>query len=393
MDVDLPSSPGIREARALFPHTAQGRVYLNHAGTSPLSSRVVEAMSAYLRQRSEGALDTFQTDLPMVADLRARIQRMINAESPERIAFTGNTSDAINIVASGIRWKAGDRVLVNDLEFPANVWPYANLRRLGVELDFLKCPDGRVSTDAVAGALTPRTRLVALSAVQFLSGHRADLSAIGAICRSRDVIFAVDGIQAAGAVRLDVQAMRMDACAAGAQKWLMGPHGSGFLYVHEELQSRITQSSLGWLGIADPWDFFNYDQPPAPSARRYEGGSMNMPSLWGMHASVATLEKTGSELVERRVLALSGLLIDSLGAIDGVTIITPPGLHERAGIVTASVGSPAEAKKVFKGLLERDVTIALRHGKLRYAPHFYNTQEEILKAVEATRECLAALRR
>ena len=232
----------LREIRRLFPHTAQGKIYLNHAGTSPLSSRVVSAMTDYLRERSEGRLENYQHDLPMVDACKTMIQKLINAESADRIALTANTSDAINIIASGIPWKSGDRILLNNVEFPANVWPYINLKRHGVELDIMEGADGRITAEQIFEGITGRTRLVALSAVQFLSGYRADLEAIGAFCRQRNIIFAVDAIQAVGAVRIDVQLMNIDALAAGGQKWQTSPHGTGFLYITEELQSKIQQS-------------------------------------------------------------------------------------------------------------------------------------------------------
>ena len=243
-------------------------------------------MTRYLHERSEGAIETYQADLPMVAECKKCIASLIHTEDPERIALSANTSDAINIIAAGIPWTSGDRILLNTSEFPANVWPYLNLQRYGVRIDFIQSPDGRITIDRILDRLTGRTRLLALSAVQFLSGYRADLETIGEICRSRGVIFAVDGIQAVGAVGIDVQKMKIDALAAGGQKWQMAPHGTGFLYLTDELQSIIQQKALGWLAVADPWDFYNYTQPLAPGARRYEGGSLVMPSLRGYHAAL-----------------------------------------------------------------------------------------------------------
>ena len=214
-----PFSPEIlSRARELFPHLKQGKIYLNHAGTSPLSTRVVEAMTAYLRRRSEGELDTYQNDLGMVAECRTDVSRLIRAESADRIAFQSNTSDAINVIAAGIPWKTGDRVLLGDIEFPANIYPYVNLKPLGVELDFISAPDGRLTTELIASKIGQHTRLLALSAVQFLSGHRGDLRSIGSICRNNGTIFAVDGIQAVGAVRIDVQKMSIDALSRGDTK-------------------------------------------------------------------------------------------------------------------------------------------------------------------------------
>lgn len=387
-DTALLPADRLSAARALFPHIALGKIYLNHAATSPLSTRVVDAMMAHFQERSSGSIDSYWTDLPKKEECRTFVQRLINAESPERIAFTGNTSDAINIVASGVPWKAGDHVLLNDMEFPANVYPYLHLRRLGVKSDYMRCAGAQITPEMITAALTPRTRIVALSAVQFLSGYRANLAAIGELCRRRGIFFVVDGIQAVGAIHIDVQAMKIDALAAGGQKWQMAPHGTGFLYLTEELQAHLQQQYLGWLAVQEPWDFFNCNQPAAASARRYEGGTVNFPGIMGMHAALATLLEFGLDKIERHILALTQMLTDELQKLDGVELLSPAARHERAGIVTIKLPPRVDGNIVLQKISDRNVTISLRDGKLRYSPHFYNLPEEVAAAVEATKEAL-----
>ena len=394
-----PSGPGgllapaeLTRARQLFPLTAKGRVFLNHAGTSPLSSRVVEAMTHYLSERTEGAIDTYQNDVAMAIRTKSLIATMINAESPDRIAFCPSTTDAINIVADGLQWKSGDRIMLNSAEFPANVWPFLNARRFGVTIDTVRSIDGEFTTDMFERALAPRTRLLGLSAVQFLSGYRANLEAIGEICRKRGIIFAVDGIQAVGAVRMDVQKMHIDALSAGAQKWQMAPHGSGFLYVTEALQEQIHQASLGWLSVSDPYQFYNFKQPLARSARRYEGGSLVIPSLWGMNASLSVLLEFGMEHVESHILALTGILLSRLPSIGRIRLVTPSDPERRAGIVTFDTPPGIDAERLFAALRERSITVAVREGKVRISPHFYNSPEEMEQTVLALGECLSVLR-
>lgn len=375
----------MKAARDLFPYTASGRIYLNHAGTGPLSTRVVAAVQHHLRERSEGTLDTYPADIELSRRLRGSLAKLIHAEGHSRIAFQPSTSDALNIVAGGLPWKSGDRILLNDLEFPANVYPYLNLKKLGVELDVIPSRDGMVSVEMIEQRLRPKTKLVALSAVQFLSGHRPDLATIGSLCRTRGIIFAVDGIQAVGAVTIDVQAMSIDAFAAGAQKWQLAPHGTGFLYVSESLQSRIQQQYLGWLAVEDPWDFRNYDQPLAHSARRYEGGSLNLPGLHGYEASISTLLEFGPQAIENHILDLTTVLREGLQALPEVKIITPPRREDRAGIISIQLPSRINEKRFFVKMQENGVTPALREAKVRYSPHFYNTSEEMERTVEITR--------
>jgi len=368
-------------------------IFLNHAGTSPLSIRVVKAMQEYLSDRSEGKIDTYFSDVPMVAATKAFIAQIINAESPDRIALSANTTDAINIVATGLPWKSGDRILLNSAEFPANVWPYLHLRRLGVEIDSIPSINGVVTPEMIDSAITPRTKLLGLSAVQFLSGFRSNLDAIGELCRQHNIVFAVDGIQAVGAVRLDVQHLKIDALSAGGEKWQMSPHGTGFLYITEQLQSRAQHAALGWLAVKEPWEFYNFSQPVATTARRYEGGSQIMPSLWGMHAALSTLLEFGTDAIESHILALTRILCERLLAIPGVTLITPLENSRRAGIVTVEPPEGLDVGAILNALVGRNIHPAVREGKIRYSPHFYNTPDEMETTAAATGECIDALRR
>lgn len=377
----------LEQARSLFPHTAQGKLYLNHAATSPLSTRVVEAMTGYLHERSEGRIETYPADMNMVTECKSLLARIVHAESPDRIALTANTSDALNIIAGGVPLQRGDRILVGQFEFPANVWPYLNLRRIGAEIDFLYSDHGQATVDAIERSLTPSTRLVAVSAVQFLSGHRTDLAALGGLCRDRDIWFIVDGIQGVGAIDIDVQQTGIDALAAGGQKWQTAPHGNGFLYITEELQHALRPATLGWLAVEDPWQFSNFDQPVAGTARRFEGGSLNMPGLWGYHAALSTLMEFGIPAIEKRINDLTCHLVSRFDSIPGLEIFTPADACHRGGIVTIRPGN-ADAAVVFKRLLKRNVTVALREGMLRFSPHFYNTDAEIDATVDLLKESL-----
>lgn len=374
------------EARALFPFLSGGRIYMNHAATSPLSVRVIEGMRLHLEARSVGSVDTYRTDAAMVDRLKGKVARMINAEAGDRIAFTLNTSDPLSIVATGIDWKSGDRILLNDAEFPANVYPYLGARTRGVEIDFLPARNGVVTPEMVEQHLTPRTRVVALSAVQFLSGYKADLVEIGALCRRHGVLFVIDAIQAVGATPVDVQGMCIDAIGAGAQKWQMSPHGTGFLYVTEELQQRLSQQYLGWLGVKEPWDFFNYAQPPHPTAKRYEGGTMNFPGLWGMDAAVTTLLEFGIEPLSRHLLALTDRFIERIDILERFEVMTPREHERRAGIITFRPKPGVDTAAVFQGLESRSINISLREGALRISPHFYNTMDEVETVSDAIAE-------
>lgn len=380
---------GSANLRALFPHTAKGKIYLDHASIGPLSVKVRGAIEAHLLNRSEGDVNTFFRDLELSRECRRLVAQLVHAESPERIAFVMNTSDALNIIPAGMSWQTGDRVLLNDQEFPANVYPYLNVRRFGVEIDILPTRDGEVTPEMVENAITRsggRIKLVSLSAVQFLSGYRPDLAAIGAICKQHGVIFVVDAIQAAGAVPIDVQAMKIDALASGGQKWLMATTGIAFLYLTEELQLRIEQATLGWISVAKPWDFFKYDQPLNASAVRYENGTLNFPGIIGLGASLKTLLEVDPHLTEQHLSVLTDYLLaelPTLGVFEEISSFAP---ENRAGIVSGRLREPASGERIMGELAKRAITISLRENRLRFAPHCYNTIDEMQAVIEVLRE-------
>jgi selenocysteine lyase/cysteine desulfurase len=380
------STETLARARSFYPHTATGRIYFNHASAGPLSVHVLKAMNEHLAGRSAGGIDTYRTDIKIVSRCRSAVQRLINAESPERIAFTLDTSDAVNIVASGLPLKTGDRILLNDAEFPANVRPYYHLKRIGAEIDILPALDERITPEMIEKALTPRTRVVALSAVQFLSGFRADLASIGDLCRRKKIWFVVDGIQALGAVKIDVREMKIDALASGSQKWQMAPHGTGFLYVTQEMQDALVPAHVGWLSVEDPWNFFKLDQPLAATARRYEGGTLNLPGIIGMNAALETLLEFGIDAIESHILALTDFLIDRLQTMEEYELLTPLSPEERSGIVTIRSKHGRKLEPVFQYLADRRIDISIREGKLRFSPHYYNTAEEISASLDILTE-------
>lgn len=374
--------------RSDFPYLVNGMIYCNHAATGPLSRRVQEIMTAYLHEHSGGLLDTYQQDARLCAELRTLLANFLCASSPDRIAFVTNTSEAINIIARGLPWQEGDRVLVSAGEFPANVVPFYHLRHAGVEVDLLPAHNGAVTAEAIEAALTPQTQLVAVSAVQFLSGFRADIAAIGEVCARRDVWFLVDGIQAAGVVPFDVQKMKIDALACGGQKWLMAPQGTGFLYLSEELQNTLTPPFVGWLSVANPWHFFEYEQPLAKTARRFEVGTLNYLGLYGLKTAVESLFEVGAEAILERILFLTRILMEELSSIPALRILSPRNDNERAGIVTVEAQNGVSLQPLMQQLSEKKIVVSLRDEKLRFSPHFYNTESEIATICSLVKQSL-----
>lgn len=365
--------------RSLFPVIKTGTVYLNHAATSPLSTKVVAAVNKYLDERSETRVDNFGSQIGIAKETKEYIARLINS-TPDRIAFCDNTSNAINILASGMEWSDGDRIILNDMEFPANVYPFLNLKRRGVEVDFVKSRGGKILPEDIEAALTNRTRLVSISHVQFLSGYRADLESIGELCRQHGILFSVDAIQSAGVVPIDVQRMEIDFLATGGQKWLMAPQGIGFAFVSEKTQAMLNQAYLGWTSIRNFFgDFTRYRMDPDENARRYENGTLNQIGILSLHETLATLLDVGIDQIEDHILDLGDHLIAELHKF-GAPIFVDGERSERAGIISVKVD---DADRMFARLSKAKIEVSVREGWIRVSPHFYNTESDILAFVDA----------
>ncbi|MDE3057694.1 MAG: aminotransferase class V-fold PLP-dependent enzyme [Bacteroidota bacterium] len=359
--------------RSWFPHIVNGSIWMNHAAISPLSTRVNTAVQKYLEARTTGEIDVYLSMLPTVAHLKQNIGTLINA-APERIGFVLNTSEGLSVLASGLEWKPGDRILLNESEFPANVVPFLNLRRHGVEIDFIKIHHGAITPEITEQYLTSKTKLVSVSFVQFLSGFRADLAAIGALCKKRGIIFSVDGIQGLGVSPLDVQKMKIDFLSSGGNKWLMGLMGLAFIYVSEEMQNRIQQSHMGWTSNRNFFsEFFKYRVDLDDTARRYENGTQNYIAIAALGASLATLLEVGIENIQSHVAALTEKII---AAADGAghSLVTSRDKNERAGIVTFRCEN---ADELFAFLKKEHITVSVREGMIRVSPHFYNSSEDV----------------
>ena len=381
------SSTSKEQLRALFPHTEKGHIYLNHAAISPLSGDITQALQVYNEDRSSGTIENFETWMETVDETRNLIANFIHTDSPERITFIGNTSDAISAVAEGLTWKEGDEIILNSMEFPSNVQPYRILERFGVKLIYLK-PDelGRITPEQIDKAVTEKTRLVSISAVQYLNGFRADLKSIGKICRRQNVLFVVDGIQALGAVDIDVTACNIDALATGGHKWLMAPMGIGFLYISEVMENQLSPAKTGWLSVEVPWDLRNFNQPWLPVSKHLETGTLNIAGIIGLNTALKNFVAIGMKEVESNIKGLIDDAITTLKNHPKATIITPIDASDRAGIVSFSLKGMDSPDDIVKSLSELKITISAREGFIRISPHYYNTAEEIETVLERVLE-------
>lgn len=372
--------PGDVDAmRCHFPHT-EDRIYLNHAATSPLSRAATDAIQHHLQQR-QGAtrtaqIDDFESLLAVIKATRTQVAELLQVDT-ERVDFAPNTSAALNLLADGLDWQPGNRIAVPDCEFPTNVFPFKKLEAQGVALDFIPTERGTFSVDDVARTLTPDTRLVSVSWIQFLSGFRADLEAIGALCHERDILFCVDAIQGLGAFSLDVEATHIDFLAAGTHKWLMGTQGLAVFYVREVLQNQLTPPT-GWLHGPVNWTELDaYELTLHDDARRFRTGTMNALGILALHAALTLRDAFGGAHAAERTQHLAHRLADGCRDLGLDAYLPHP---PESGIVTLDVD---DAESVCESLADERIIGACRNDKLRLSPAYYVTDTEIDRTLAA----------
>jgi selenocysteine lyase/cysteine desulfurase len=360
--------------------------FFNHAGASPLPRVVANAIRQYVDETEAAAylIGDRYAELDVIRGVAAKF---INADADE-IALLKNTAEGLSIVAHAVDWRPGDRIVTAAGEYPANVYPWMEMcATRGTELVFVPeavAADGTrsVPLDAVLReAAHPRTRLVTLSHVEFATGQRHDGAAIGRFCREHGKIFVVDAIQSLGALSVDVKAMQCDYLASGGQKWMLAAEGAAIFYCRRELLERTRPLVVGAVSVKDFMAFDRYDYTLAPTARRFESGTYNIAGFKALRAAMELLGGVGIESVARRIKHLTDHFIAGVTA-KGYRIASPRTGEQWSGIV--SFASPAhDHVAVAKMLLEKHKTeLRVRGGRLRLAPHFYNTEEQIDRLVE-----------
>ncbi len=366
----LESSPALHTIyREEFPVTRE-LIYLNHAAVAPLCRRAAQSMKALVDDACFYGSLHYDDWMRAYAGLRAAAAKLIGA-SPEEIAIVKNTSEGIATVASGLDWKPQDRIVAFEEEFPANYYPWRRLESRGVMITWLSIYDPIEKIEqAIAGA-----RLLAISFVNYLSGYRVDLRAIGELCRRNDCFFFVDAIQGMGAIPIDVEACNIDALSADGHKWMLGPEGNGILYVRRRWLDSIEPVEFGWTNPAKYADYSSRDMTLRPDAGRYECGTLNTIGCFGLKAALELLLEVGVENICDSVLSLADQLEEGVRE-KGYQTMVPRTPETGSGIV--SFRHPEIDSRIIAGELKKaGILGATRQGWIRLSPHFYIGPEEI----------------
>jgi selenocysteine lyase/cysteine desulfurase len=359
------------DLRDEFPVTRRW-AFLDHAAVAPPPERARKELCDWITDKAENGVMSESRWLKQLEEVRRLFGQLLNAD-PLEIAFIKNTSEGVGFVAEGFPWKPGDNVIIAAEEYPANVYPWMNLRDRGVEVRRIPSRGARIAFDDLRQAIDARTRIVSLSHVEFASGFRNDLNAVGSLCRQRGILFFVDAIQGLGVLPLDVKQTPIDCLAADGHKWLLGPEGAGIFWIRRELLDRLHCVSVGWNSVVGSWDFSAIDFQLKPHAGRWENGTLNVGGFLALGASLRLLMGFGLEATTWRVLELTDYLCERARAV-GIEVFSSREAHEKSGIVSLVV---QEARERAKQCRASGIVVSARAGRLRVSPHFYNTTEEI----------------
>lgn len=376
------------ERLAAFP-VARKRLFLAHAGVTSLPAPAADAMTAYVAESSRDQQE-FGGVLKEIAYARADAADLLGAD-PGEIALLGPTSLGLSLFANGIDWKAGDEVVIYGEDYPANVYPWLNLKSRGVVIRYLRTDTlGQITVESVEAALSPSTRLVALASCHFQTGWRIDIPKIGILLRKRSILFSLDAIQTLGAFPTPVS--EVDFLSADAHKWLLGPLAAGIVYVARDRFETCRPTLLGSWNVKSP-DFqaqtsIEFEE----GGRRYEPGVLNIAGIYGMRASINLIRTQGIDSVSSLILERRDQL--EMGLSDLGFEFLSPSRHEplRSGILTAR--HPGRAPELlFADLEKANVSASCRKTRdygtwLRFSPHYYNTSSEMGRVLDILSESL-----
>ncbi|MES2570371.1 MAG: aminotransferase class V-fold PLP-dependent enzyme [Verrucomicrobiota bacterium] len=375
------------ERQRLFP-ICREKIFLAHAGVTALPKCVADAVCDYTQRASENPQE-FGEVLHHVRQARKTCAAFIGAGADE-IALLGPTSLGLSLFANGIAWQAGDEVLCYQGDYPANVYPWIELRRRGVTVRYLE-PErpGEITPELVAAALSEKTRLVALASAHFFTGYRIDVDAIGRLLHERRILFSLDAIQTLGAFPLSVE--YVDFLSADAHKWMLGPLAIGIVYVKKRHFELLRPTLLGAWNVEAPNFIAQEEIEFVPGAQRYEPGVLNVAGIYGMKAGIDLIMSHSIERVAERLMELKAHLVHAIEPL-GFEVLGP-----RSGPTASSTTTfrhfKASSTQLFSLLEKERVIASLRHDRegrdyLRFSPHFYNTEAELDRVVHLLRGAL-----
>lgn len=371
----------LRVVRKLFPIT-QNRIYLNATAIGPLPIPTQEKIADLFTSRAD-CIGGYSIELHHLQRARVAAARIIGAEV-EEIALMPNTSWGLIRAAWSLPLREGDQVLIPTEEFPAPVYTVMGLKQKGVEVRLIECEHGLLTPEELKGQISPKSKALFISWVGFKSGVRQPLAELSAVCRDAGMRIVVDGIQGVGGLQCDVKEMGVDILCTAGPKWLLSPLGIGFMYVERNLQKELSPPSLGWLSVErdseHPFEgLTDYDWEPYDDARRLEMATISYILSEGMATSIDLLCDIGEEVIEKHILNLNKMLYEALPKLGWKPVLSDSYQKYRSNV---AVFLPRDYHRLEEVLEREDITVTMREGSVRIAPHIYNNQEDIFKFIK-----------
>lgn len=375
--------------QAEFPHMLDW-INLDNAAGAPAPVRTINKMKQILDERiANPRWHIGNYLLELMGSFTGAAAALVNAESPGEIVYVEGCSVGLNLFAQSLELAKGDNIVLCDLEHAANVYPWMSLQRKGVIIKQIPAVDGGLTLASLSAAVDGRTRIVAASAVQFFTGHRTDLTAIGKFCREQGILFVVDAIQAVGHIPIDVRAMNIDVLVTGAHKSLMASPGNGFMYVREAVCAGLKPRVVGSLSTTNSPNSLNYDMTPQPGAARLLLGTPSVEGMAGIIESIGLITELGREAIDRHTTHLAARALRT-GEERGYKLTTTAGEHGPIATFKSRVGKD-ETGALVQRLEDQGITLAGQvdrggEAHFRMSFHCYNTEQELARAFDALTE-------
>ena len=373
----------IHRWRSEFPVTER-YIYLNHAAVAPISRSSRDAMTSLADDVMRNGMAHITEWYKVFNAARSEAAALLRTQE-RNIAFAKNTSEGLGWVATGFPWREGDEIVTARMEFPSNRFPWLHLADRGVRTVLVEDDHGTLPVEHLVDAMTSRTKILAISAVQYSSGFRSDLHLLGEACRARNVLFVVDGIQAVGALPLFPEETGIDVLVADAHKWILGPEGIAVAYLSDRALDTLSVAEIGWASVMDAGNFDAQEYTLHPDAQRFEPGTPTTIALFGLHAALMLANSVGIETIGSRVIKLADHVRahaeDRGWHLYGSTIA-----DETSEIVSFAVD--ADPDVLMKRAFNERVIVSSRSGRIRVSPHYYNTAAEIDDAMQLLADIL-----
>ncbi len=374
-----------QKARELFPHT-KDVVYFNSASYGPFSSSLKQVLDENSQLRMEASIDDSHFAFETKEELRKDIAELINANVSE-IGIGLNTSFGLNLAAFGLPLKKGDEILISDVEFPALVYVFkAACEERGLKLKFVPSRNRCFDVEVFKKSISDKTRLLAVSWVQFFNGHKNDLKELSELCKKHDIYFVVDAIQGMGAEPIDMKKFNIDVLSSGCQKWMLSPQGGGFFYLSDRVRDSIKPPMMSWLSV--DWkmqfsDLFKYEEPFIDSAQRFELGYYVVMNIIGMNESVKLFNRLGLENIQQHNYKLINRLADYIKSESYYSVTSSMDDKHRSSIFTFAC---KDYRQLWKHLSENKIILVPREGSIRVSVHLFNDESDIDKMIRILKE-------